>query len=88
MTAEVLQGARVYGANDEDVGEISQLILDDSGKISKVVIDVGGFIGIGEHPVGVTFDELQVLRTEDGSDFRVYIDSSQEALEKQPAYKS
>lgn len=87
LTAEVLQGARVYGSNDEDIGEISKLILNDQGKITKVVIDVGGFIGIGEHPVGVTFDELRVLRTEDGSDFRVYIDSNQQALESQPAYK-
>lgn len=88
LTAEVLQGARVYGAKDEDVGEISQLILSDDGKIDKVVIDVGGFLGIGEHPVGVTFEELKILRTDDGSDFRVYIDSNQEALEKQPAYKA
>lgn len=88
LTADTLKGARVYGSTDEDIGEIDRLILNDQGKITKVVIDVGGFIGIGEHPVGVTFDELTILRTEDGSDVRVYIDSNQEALERQPAYKS
>jgi len=87
LTADRLDGARVYGANDEDVGEISKLVLSDDGKIKTVVIDVGGFLGMGEKPVGVTFDELQILSTEDGSDFRVYIDSSEDALKNQPTYK-
>lgn len=87
LTADRLEGARVYGANDEDIGEIDRLILSEDGTVERVVIDVGGFLGMGEHPVGVTFDEIQVLRTEDGGDFRVYIDSTEEALEQQPAYK-
>ena len=86
MTAEDLTGARVYGAKDEDVGEISELLMTDDGKIDRAVIDVGGFLGIGERSVAVTFDELQIIRTDDGSDFRVYIDSTKEALEQQPEY--
>lgn len=87
LTADRLEGARVYGSNDEDVGEINRLVLNDDGKIEKVVIDVGGFLGIGEHPVAVTFEELEILRSEDGSDFRVYIDATQENLESQPEYQ-
>lgn len=87
MTAEDLTGARVYGSDDEDVGEISELLLTDDGKIDRAVIDVGGFLGMGERSVAVTFDELQIIRTEDGSDIRVYIDSTEEALEQQPEYE-
>lgn len=87
MTAEDLTGARVYGANDEDVGEISELLMTDDGKIDRAVIDVGGFLGMGERSVAVTFNELQIIRTDDGSDFRVYIDSTEEALEQQPEYE-
>ncbi|SEV88141.1 PRC-barrel domain-containing protein [Cognatiyoonia koreensis] len=87
FTTEDLTGARVYGPGDEDVGEISQLLLSDDGELERAVIDVGGFLGLGERPVAVTFDELQIVRTEDGSDVRVYIDSSQEALEQQPEYE-
>jgi len=86
LTSENLTGARVYGINDEDVGEISKLILSTSGKVEKAVIDVGGFLGLGEKPVAVTFDELNILRSSDGKDFRVYIDSTQNALEEQPEY--
>ncbi len=87
LTAEDLTGARVYGPNDEDVGEISELLLTDSGRLDRAVIDVGGLLGIGERPVAVTFDELQIMRSADGGNVRVYIDSSQEALEQQPEYK-
>ncbi len=63
------------------------MLLTDAGEMDRAVIDVGGFLGMGERSVAVTFAELQIVQTEDGSDLRVYIDSSQEALEQQPEYK-
>ncbi len=86
MTSEQLEGALVYGANDESVGEIDRLVLGEDGKVSNVVINVGGFLGLGEKPVAVTFDELQILQEQDGDDVRIYIDSTQELLEAQPEY--
>lgn len=87
LTADKLQGARVYGPKDEDVGEINRLVLDDAGKIQRVVLDVGGFLGVGERQIAVTLDELHIVRTDDGSDFRVYIDATQANLKAQPEYK-
>ncbi|MCQ0094006.1 PRC-barrel domain-containing protein [Roseovarius sp. M141] len=87
MTSEQLEGAVVYGANDESVGEVDSLVLGDDGKVSHVVINVGGFLGLGEKPVAVTFDELQILQQQDGDDVRIYIDSTQELLEAQPEYE-
>ncbi|MCE8005804.1 PRC-barrel domain-containing protein [Aestuariivita sp.] len=85
LTSETLTGARVYGSNDEDIGEIGSLLLTDAGKIDRAVIDVGGFLGLGEKEVAVTMEELTIMQ-KDG-DVRVYIDSTQEALEAQPAYQ-
>lgn len=87
LTAEDLEGAYVYGAEDETVGEIGSLIMGDGGEVSQVVINVGGFLGIGEKPVAVTWDELQVIKNAEGDDVRIYIDSTQEALEAQPEYQ-
>ncbi|SMY06939.1 PRC-barrel domain-containing protein [Flavimaricola marinus] len=87
LNTEDLTGARVYGVGDEDVGEISELLLTADGKLDRAVIDVGGFLGIGEHPVAVTLDELNIMRADGDGHFRVYIDASQEALEQQPAYE-
>ena len=86
MTSDQLEGATVYGANDESVGEIDRLVLGDDGKVTHVVVNVGGFLGLGEKPVAVTFDELQILREQGGDDVRIYIDSTQERLEAQPEY--
>ncbi len=87
LTAATLKGARVYGTNNEDVGEIDRLILDTNGKIKNAVLDIGGFLGLGEHPIAVTMDELTILREDDGDSVRVYIDGTQEELSKQPKYQ-
>ncbi|PLW77333.1 PRC-barrel domain-containing protein [Cohaesibacter celericrescens] len=87
LTTDDLSGARVYGANDEDIGEIDALILNDEGKIEKAILDIGGFLGIGEHRIAVTMDELKILRQNDGGEVKVYINATQKALEAQPEYK-
>ncbi len=87
LTTEDLTGAPVFGANDEEVGEIGQLLVTDNGTLDRAVIDVGGFLGLGEREVAVSLDELTIMRMDDGDDVRVYIDASQEALEQQPEYE-
>lgn len=88
LTADKMQGAYVYGANDETVGEIGELLLDDSGKISQAVINVGGFLGLGEKPVAVSFEKIQILKGVDGDAYRFYIDSTEEKLEALPEYEN
>lgn len=86
LTADEIQGAYVYGANDETVGEIGALLMSDDGKISDAVINVGGFLGLGEKPVAVNFEQIQVLKNVDGDEYRFYIDSTKEKLEALPEY--
>jgi hypothetical protein len=86
LTTEDLTGARLYGINDEDIGEINSLIVNDQGQIERAVLDIGGFLGMGEHQISVTLDELSILRENDGGGFRVFIDASKEQLEAQPQY--
>ncbi len=87
MTSEDLEGTTVYGANDEKVGEIDALVVGDDGTINEVVVNVGGFLGMGEKSVAVTFDELQILQEQNGDDLRIYIDSTEEALKAQPEFE-
>ncbi|MGR3757127.1 MAG: PRC-barrel domain-containing protein [Tranquillimonas sp.] len=87
ISTDELDGTRVYGANDQSVGEIDKLLLNDQGQVERVVINVGGFLGLGEKPIAVTFDELTLLKQQDGNDIRVYIDSTENALESQPRYQ-
>ena len=88
LTAENLTGARVYDSNDEDIGEVDELLLSAEGNnIDQIVVDIGGFLGMGEHEVAVTMEELHIMRADDGSELRVYMDATQEELEAQPEYE-
>jgi len=60
LTPEVLEGATIYGRDDEKIGSVSHL------HGSQVVIDVGGFLGIGTKPVAVSATDLDFMRDEDG----------------------
>src|SRR5690606_21288790 len=51
MSADNIIGTTVYGANDENVGEISDVLLSQDGGVDAVIIDVGGFLGIGQKSV-------------------------------------
>lgn len=85
MSAENLLGTSVYGANDEDLGEIGDVILTADGEIEAYVVDVGGFLGLGEKPVALDANELQIMRNGDG-EHRIFTQFTQEQLEQQPAY--
>lgn len=52
-------GLNVYNDNNEKLGAINDLILGKDGKVANVVIGVGGFLGMGEHNISVSFDQLK-----------------------------
>ena len=87
FTVDDLQGARVYGTDDEDLGEISELLVED-GKLTRAVVDVGGFLGIGEKPVAVDFEQLQILQHGTDGSLLIYMDATKESLEAQPDYQA
>lgn len=87
LTAERLTGAPAYDANDAWIGEVSDLVLSDNGRIASVVVDVGGFLGIGEKPVQMDMNDIDILRAENGSDIRVYISKTKDEMEAMPDYR-
>ncbi len=59
--ASKLEGLNVYNQNNEKIGDISELLVDDSGKIQAVVVGVGGFLGMGERDVAIPFDQIKFV---------------------------
>ncbi|WP_299843173.1 PRC-barrel domain-containing protein [uncultured Jannaschia sp.] len=80
---ESLTGSNLYGVNDEDIGEIGDLILSSDGQIEGVLVEMGGFLGLGQREVQVPYDRLSIMTSETG-DIRAYIDATQEELEAMP----
>jgi sporulation protein YlmC with PRC-barrel domain len=56
-----LVGLSVYNDNNESLGSISDMLTDKSGNIKAVVIGVGGFLGVGEHLVAVSWDKIKFV---------------------------
>ena len=83
IDVETLTGASVYGLNDEEVGQVGDLILNQEGQVEAVVIEVGGFLGLGEMPAAVPFSDLILLQSQAG-DIRIYLDATEEQLEGSP----
>lgn len=85
LTADNLIGTTVYGVNDENVGEVGDLVLSQDGQIDAVILDVGGFLGIGEKEVAIGMDRLEFMRDDNGNRY-LYTPFTQEQLEAQPEY--
>jgi hypothetical protein len=84
LTSDDLVGTAVYGAENNWVGEISELALSESGDVEAVIVDVGGFLGIGQKPVALTMEQIQLRRGEGGlfrDDLRAYVNATEEELE-------
>lgn len=57
--ASKLVGLSVYNESNEKLGDISELLVDNTGKINAVVVGIGGFLGVGQHDIAVSFDQLK-----------------------------
>jgi sporulation protein YlmC with PRC-barrel domain len=80
LRASKLIGAAVYNAQNEHIGDVSDLYLSKQNQIANVVIQVGGFLGIGGKLVSVPMDKLQL----DQPDKVIMPDGSKEALKAAP----
>lgn len=79
-----LIGKRVYGINNEDVGEISAVSMTADNKIEGAIVDVGGFLGMGEKQVVLTSDVLTLVK--DGDATKFVVTATQEQLEAMVPY--
>lgn len=88
LTADELEGQTVYGTNGDNIGDVSTLVLDDSGEIDKVIVDVGGFLGIGEKPVALPFDDLRIEQSSGSmNSIQVTTDHTQADLENMKTWE-
>ena len=85
IRAEDFVGTTVYGANDEQVGEIGDVVLSQDGQVDAVLVDVGGWLGMGTKEVALGMDNLQFMSDEDG-DLYLYTNLTKEQVEAQAEY--
>ncbi|MPZ11441.1 MAG: hypothetical protein GEU89_14715 [Kiloniellaceae bacterium] len=82
-------GAKVVASSTEgveEVGKIAELVLGPDDKIVGVIVDVGGFLGVGAKPVGLSWTAL----TEEAGDGEMLLKTSltRAELEEAPEFKT
>jgi sporulation protein YlmC with PRC-barrel domain len=80
--ARKLIGRSVKNTNDETIGQIESVYIAGSGKVDSVIVGVGGFLGVGERRVRLTWDDLQISNSGE----RVVLSASKDQLKAMAPY--
>ncbi len=83
LAASDVTGAKVKNLQNEEVGDVHELLIDPNTKqVRYAVLSVGGFLGIGDTKVAVPFAALRVNK--EGDTTKYTLDTTKERLEKAP----
>lgn len=84
--AEDIIGMKLENAQKENIGKVTDLILDDQNRVVGAVLSVGGFLGIGDKHVALAWNELQIQGT--GNDMVATVNLTKDQLKSAPAFKT
>jgi hypothetical protein len=79
-----LIGIDIYNKANDDVGEISDLVIGDGKSVIGVVASVGGFLGIGESYIVI--DPASLAIANDNGTWKAYVDTNKDDLSKAPKF--
>ena len=83
--ATKLIGRNVYNLQNESIGEVNDLIIDNGKTIKAIVVGVGGFLGMGERNVAIDPASIVLSELGDGNS-RLVVNTNREDLKKSPAF--
>jgi sporulation protein YlmC with PRC-barrel domain len=83
MGADTLMGEDVYNRQEEDLGDIKEIMIDmQSGRIAYAVLSFGGLLGMGDKLFAVPWQALEL----DTANKRFILDVSKDRLESAPGF--
>lgn len=85
MQANELIGAEVKTIDDEDIGEVQDLVIDRDGQVVAIVVSVGGFLGMGDKNVAIGWD--RVTKSGNADDKELVVTVSRDDLNTAPKFK-
>lgn len=81
--ASKFRGTDVVGADDEKIGDVTDVLFDKDGKIEAYVVSVGGFLGIGSKNVALAPSSFEVVAPDSKSfDTRLRLSMSKDQLKQ------
>jgi len=77
--------ATVKNMDGKSVGKVGEVLLTGSGSVQGVIVDVGGFLGIGAHPVLIGWNDL-TIKHEKGT-VEATTSMTRDQLDRLPTFK-
>lgn len=84
LVVSKLVGVDIYNKQDENIGEISDVVIGDGKSVIGVVASVGGFLGIGTSYVVI--DPSSLALADDNGTWKAHVDTNKDDLSKAPKF--
>jgi hypothetical protein len=84
LRATEMYGAAVYDRENQNLGDIKDIILDRDGRVAAVILNVGATLGMGGKSVAVAINDLKV--TNDNNKPRFTVAMTKDQLKAAQAY--
>lgn len=79
-----LLGLNIYNKENEEVGEISDVVIGNGKSVIGIIASVGGFLGIGTSYVVI--DPASMALADDNGTWKAYVDTNKDDLSKAPTF--
>lgn len=83
VRARRLMGMKVASTTGESIGDVRDVLVDQDGRMIGLVVSVGGVLGLGGKPVGISWNDVKQTRNAD----TVVVTMSKEQVDQAPAFK-
>lgn len=85
MLASQFMGQTVWSPNNENVGEINDIVMNKELDTIVAIVGVGGFLGIGEKDVAIPIDQITANK-DANNNLTLRIAMTKQQLESAPAF--
>ena len=87
--ASKFTGTDVLGADNQKVGDVTDILFDKSGKIDAYIVSVGGFLGLGAKDVALPPSSFQVVPADANSSYeRLRLSMTKEQLQQAASFEA
>jgi sporulation protein YlmC with PRC-barrel domain len=86
MLAEHLEGLNVRNSNNETVGEIEDIVINQ-GRVTGYILSVGGFLGMGDRYVVVDPSAVAVAYNANDNKWMATMNATKDQLKGAPEFK-
>jgi hypothetical protein len=82
LVTSKLVGLNIYNKENEEIGEISDVVIGGGKSVIGIVASVGGFLGIGASYVVI--DPASMALADDNGTWKAYVDTNKDSLSAAP----